>query len=71
VFILQLIILYAVSLIQYGNDYTLQILDIDGGHYRFVWVLVFMNYVQIILYGFLTAVILINILITKFCKQFK
>jgi hypothetical protein len=69
IFIGQLVILYLVSSAQYGNTYTLDILNGDDMVYRFVWPLLALNYLQIAAYGTLGLFILFDLGKNKFCKK--
>lgn len=68
-FIAQMVLCYFVSSTQYGNVYSLDILNSDGVLYRAAWVMLALNYLQIAIYSLLSLIILFDLSKTKFCKN--
>ena len=71
IFLIQLVVMFLATSIEYGTVYSLDITSGDGSLYRFAWALLSMNYLQILIFAILAFLILFDLSRAKICKNNK
>lgn len=67
----QLVFLFLVISTEYGATYSLNILNIEPSIYKYAWILLIFDFMQMINYGVLSFVILYQLAINQFRKNNK
>jgi hypothetical protein len=69
VFILQLVVLLISILSEYGAEYSIQVLNGSGNQYRSAWILLSLNFLQILAFTILALFILFDLVKKTLCKN--
>lgn len=70
IFLIQLVVMFLATSIEYGTVYSLDISSGDGSLYRFAWTLLsILNYLQILIFAILAFLILFDLSRAKICRK--